>query len=65
MNQKQAAPKSGGKPTRWNDGRWEKLTAKGWVSAGDGAAATAKAPRAGKKSAAELNREIAEALGKS
>lgn len=26
-------PKVGKKPTRWNDGRWEKLLARGWVSA--------------------------------
>jgi hypothetical protein len=26
-------PATRGKPSRWNDGRWEKLLAKGWVPA--------------------------------
>lgn len=28
-----SCPKTRGKPSRWNDGRWEKLTARGWVAA--------------------------------
>jgi hypothetical protein len=53
-------PKSGGKELRWKYGQWEKLTAKGWIPAGEGKAPTAKTPR--KKSAAHLQREIDAAL---
>lgn len=61
-------PRSGGKQLRWNDGRWEKLMAKGWIPAGEGGpgdpnnpiARTSKAPR--KKSGAQLDAEIADAL---
>jgi len=27
------APKTRGKPTRWHEGRWEKLLSRGWVPA--------------------------------
>ena len=37
-------PTTGGKELRWRDGRWEKLMAKGWVSAGEGKAKTSKKP---------------------
>lgn len=30
------APPARGKSLRWNDGRWERLLAKGWVAAGEG-----------------------------
>lgn len=53
------APLSGGKELRWNDGRWQKLMARGWVDAGE-YKQKQKKPR-GK---AKLEREIAETLAK-
>src|SRR5207244_7320064 len=51
-------PTARGKELRWYQGRWQKLTAKGWVDAGEGSAKT----RATRSHAAKLNGEIAEAL---
>ena len=44
-----AQPSAGGKQVRWHEGRWEKLMAKGWIPAGEGKPAAAKAPRASRK----------------
>jgi hypothetical protein len=61
-------PAAGGKELRWHDGRWEKLLAKGWVPAGEGKSKTTKksavhsTARRTKRSPAQLDREIAEAL---
>lgn len=55
-------PNAGGKELRWHDGRWEKLMTRGWQPAGEGSAAKAKKER--KKSAAQLQREIDDELGK-
>lgn len=65
-------PSAGGKELRWHEGRWEKLMAKGWVPAGEGKAkaskksstnySTVKQHHATKKSPAQLQREIDDAL---
>jgi hypothetical protein len=54
-------PPSRGKSLRWNDGQWERLTAKGWVAAGEG-----KPPPAARRSATtkrQLNQEIEQVTG--
>lgn len=56
-------PSTGGKELRWRNGRWEKLSAKGWVPAGEGklkGASKAATPR--KKSPRQLEAEINEVL---
>jgi hypothetical protein len=55
------APPSRGKELRWNDGQWERLTAKGWVAAGEGDARPAA--RRSTKTKQQLNREIEQATG--
>jgi len=66
-------PPAGGKELRWRDGRWEKLMAKGWASAGEGKAKTSKKSSTHhstakrhhatkKKSGTQLDREIAEVV---
>lgn len=50
-------PAVGGKELRWQDGRWEKRLAKGWVPAGEGKL-TSKAVTPRKKSARQLDAEI-------
>jgi hypothetical protein len=67
-------PAAGGKELRWRDGRWEKLMAKGWMPAGEGKAKTSKKSSSHsimkrhyatrKKSSAQLQREIDEALAR-
>ena len=53
-------PPSRGKSLRWNDGQWERLTAKGWVAAGEG-----KPRPAARRSATnrQLNQEIEQVTG--
>lgn len=59
-------PAAGGKQLRWRDGRWERLLARGWTSAGEGkpkVASGALASRTrGKKGARQLDAEIDEAI---
>jgi hypothetical protein len=52
-------PAAGGKQLRWHDGRWEKLLARGWVSAGEGRPREVSASR---KSNRQLEVEIDEAM---
>lgn len=48
-------PPARGKELRWMYGKWEKLTAKGWVQAGEGTEPKAKPS---KKSKAQIEREV-------
>jgi hypothetical protein len=57
-------PASRGKELRWQDGRWEKLMASGWVPAGEGKAKASALRHATKKSPVQLQREIDEVLAK-
>jgi len=51
-------PPARGKNLRWYQGHWQRLTAKGWIDAGEGSLK----PRAGRSRAAQLDAEIAEAI---
>lgn len=51
-----APPPARGKEIRWYQGRWQRLTAKGWIDAGEGKA------RAPKSRGEQLDAEIAEVL---
>ena len=55
------APRSRGKGLRWNDGQWERLTARGWVAAGDGD--VRPAARRSAKTKRQLDQEIEQATG--
>ena len=50
-------PTARGKELRWYEGRWQRMSAKGWIDAGEGKAASKPRGRA-----ARLDAEIAEAL---
>jgi hypothetical protein len=51
-------PPARGKELRWYQGRWQRLSAKGWIDAGEGSAKS----RAGRSHGARLDAEIAEVL---
>jgi len=55
-----------GRQVRWYQGQWEKLTARGWVPAGEGKPATDPAPirGRGRKTKAQLASEIDDYLAK-
>jgi len=51
-------PLARGKELRWYQGRWQRMTAKGWIDAGEGSSK----PRASRSRAAQIDAEIAQAL---
>jgi hypothetical protein len=77
-------PSARGKELRWYQGRWQRLSPKGWIDAGEGSAKKSRSrdarlgaeinetlarkdhatTKAGERTAAQLDAEIAEALAK-
>jgi hypothetical protein len=51
-------PSARGKELRWYQGRWQRLSAKGWIDAGEGGSK----PRSGRSRKAKLDAEIADVL---
>jgi len=55
-------PAAGGKQLRWQDGRWEKLLARGWAPAGEGKPRGASRAASSRKSGRQLDAEISQVV---